>query len=207
MEELIQRGAEAEIYRSTWKGRPVIIKRRIEKPYRLPEIDQALRKQRTKKEGLLLSAARRGGTATPLVYDVDLSAMAITMEYVAGQRVKDCIDDLDEQEQYRWCQKIGRGVAGLHRQDIVHGDITTSNLIMSRGRVYFIDFGLGEKSSSTEDRGVDLHLLMEAFTAAHHHPELFSWVMEAYEKEVPWGPEVRRTVADIAERGRYVVRE
>ncbi|MGC9554219.1 MAG: KEOPS complex kinase/ATPase Bud32 [Thermoplasmatota archaeon] len=207
MEELIQRGAEAEIYRSTWKGRPVVIKRRTEKSYRLPDIDRILRRQRTRQEALLLSAARRGGTATPIVYDVDLSAAAITMEYVAGRRVKDCIDALDEPEQQRICQKIGEGVAGLHRQDIVHGDITTSNLIMSRGRMYFIDFGLGEKSSAMEDRGVDLHLLMEAFAAAHRHPDLFFWVMEAYEAAVPWGREVQRKVADIAERGRYVVRE
>ena len=206
MAKLIQRGAEAEIYRTTWKNRAAIVKLRVPKPYRLPALDQALRRQRTKQEALLMAEARKQGTPTPIIYDVDMTAMAITMQCIDGQRIKDCIDDLSENEQRRICVLIGESIAALHKQEIVHGDLTTSNLIMAQNRVYFIDFGLGEKSSDIEKRGVDLHLLMEAFTAAHAEGRLFAWVMAAYVQRVPWGPAVKKKVAEIAGRGRYVER-
>jgi len=203
MANLIQRGAEAEIYRTTWKNRRAIIKKRLPKSYRLPEIDHMLRRHRTKQEALLIAEARKGGTPTPIIYDVDMTTTTITMEWVDGRRVKDCIDDIPEEDQRSICEHIGQGIAGLHRQEIVHGDITTSNLIVTQEKVYFIDFGLGEKAGDFEKRGVDLHILLEAFTAAHAEERLFSWVFAAYEKNVPWGERVQHKLAEIEERGRY----
>jgi Kae1-associated kinase Bud32 len=135
-----------------------------------------------------------------------MTTMAITMQCIDGRRIKDCIDTLPEEDQRSICAIIGKGIAALHKQDIVHGDLTTSNLILHQNRVYFIDFGLGEKTGDLEKRGVDLHLLMEAFTAAHPEERLFSWVLAAYEKQVSWGLAVKKKVAEIAERGRYVER-
>jgi len=73
-------------------------------------------------------------------------------------------------------------------------------------KVYFIDFGLGIKSEEIEDRGVDLHLLMEAFKAAHRNKNLFKWVMEAYEENFEGGEEVRKKIEEIKRRGRYMRR-
>jgi len=207
METLIKKGAEAEIYLSEWMGRKVVIKKRVRKNYRIKEIDEELRKQRTKKESLLMSEARKAGASVPIIYDIDLSEAKITMQYLNGKRIKDCIDDMDSKEQRKVCKKIGEGISYIHKRGIVHGDITTSNLILYRGKIYFIDFGLGEKSSEREKQGVDLHLLMEAFKAAHENEELFNWVFEAYEKNFEWAMEVRKKVREIAERGRYMVRE
>lgn len=206
MATLIQRGAEADICLDEWLGRQVVVKRRVPKPYRIPEIDEGLRSQRTRKEAWLLYEARCTGIATPIVYDVDLAAMAITMQHIDGQRIKDIIDHMDSQEQRELCRAIGRGVGRLHRGGIVHGDLTTSNLIRWQGHIYFIDFGLGEKSSTTEQQGVDLHLLMEALTAAHENPRLFDWVMEGYAIVSPDAEAVHQKVEDIASRGRYVVK-
>ena len=206
MANLIHQGAEAKIYRTAWKNRPAIIKKRLPKSYRLPEIDQMLRRHRTRQEALLIVEARKGGTPTPIIYDVDMATTTITMEWVDGRRVKDCIDGLPEDNQRSICEHIGWGIAGLHKQEVVHGDITTSNLIIAKEKVYFIDFGLGEKVDNLEKRGVDLHILLEAFTAAHAEERLFSWVLSAYKKNVPWGKKVQHKLAEIGERGRYMER-
>ncbi len=206
MARLIQRGAEAEICRDRWHGRQVVVKRRVPKRYRIPEIDAALRSLRTRKEAALLHEARCSGVATPVVYDVDLHDMAITMQFLDGRRVKDVIDGLGGEEQRSLCRSIGSAAGRLHRGGIVHGDLTTSNIIVHGECIYFIDFGLGEKSDGVEQRAVDMHLLMEALTAAHENPRLYGWVMEGYTSMSPDAEAVRRTVDDIAARGRYVVK-
>ena len=206
MARLIQRGAEADICLDTWLGRQVVIKRRVPKRYRIPEIDEVLRRQRTRKEAALLYEARCAGVATPVVYDVDLGEMAITMQHVDGPRVKDTIDCIDEDEQRTLCQAIGEDVGRLHRGGIVHGDLTTSNLVCHGERIFFIDFGLGETSDDVEQQGVDLHLLMEALAAAHENPRLFEWVLEGYASSAPHAEAVQQKVEDIASRGRYMVK-
>ncbi len=206
MATLIQRGAEAEIWRDEWLGRQVVVKRRVPKQYRIAGIDEMLRRQRTRREATLLTEARALGVATPVVYDVDLQSMAITMQHVDGQRVKDVIDGMDSEMQRSLCHAVGSDVGRLHRGGIVHGDLTTSNLILCGEHIFFIDFGLGGKGDGVEQLGVDLHLLMEALTAAHANPRLFGWVMEGYRATAPDAGVVQRTVEDIAARGRYVVK-
>jgi len=207
MEKLIKKGAEAEIYLSTYMGREAVIKRRIIKAYRIKEIDEELRRLRTKKEALLMAEARKGGVAVPVIYDIDLKKMEITMQYVRGKRIKDCLDAMDEKMQKEICKKIGESIAFLHENGIVHGDITTSNLILANENIYFIDFGLGEKSRDMEKRGVDMHLLMEALKAAHMNKQLFQWVSESYEENMENGNEIIKKVREIEKRGRYMVRE
>ncbi|KAA0001702.1 MAG: Kae1-associated serine/threonine protein kinase [Thermoplasmata archaeon] len=207
MEKLIKRGAEAEIYLATYMGRDVVIKRRIRKKYRIREIDEELRRSRTRKEALLMAEARKAGVAVPFIYDVDVKKMEITMQYIHGKRIKDYLDTMNESDQKEICKKIGESVAFLHKNGIIHGDITTSNLILANEKIYFIDFGLGEKSNSIEKRGVDMHLLMEALKAAHINKQLFEWILKEYEKHVEDGNEVIKKIKEIEKRGRYMVRE
>jgi len=205
MERLIKRGAEAEIYLSAYMGREVVIKRRIKKAYRIKEIDEELRRLRTKKEALLMVEARKAGVAVPIIYDVDIKRMEITMQYVKGKRIKDHLDVMDESMQKKICKKIGESIAFLHENGIIHGDITTSNLILANERIYFIDFGLGEKSNDMEKKGVDMHLLMEALKAAHSKKQFFEWVCEGYKRHTD-GEEVIKKIKEIEKRGRYMVR-
>jgi Kae1-associated kinase Bud32 len=207
MEELIRRGAEAEIYRSTYMGQNVIIKRRTRKTYRIQEIDEELRRQRTKKEAVLITEARKAGVSVPIIYDVDLHNMEITMGYVDGIRIKDYLDTMKSAMQQALCRTIGRSIAHLHESGIIHGDITTSNLIYADDSIYFIDFGLGEKSRDIEKKGVDLHLLMEALKAAHLKKGLFDWVTGEYQKLACDAQLVLKKVHDIGKRGRYMVKE
>lgn len=203
---LIYRGAEAEIIMDTYLGRKVIKKRRIPKGYRIPELDKRLRLQRTKEEAKLMVEARRGGVPVPIIYDVNLKEFTIIMEYVDGERVKELIPKLTERERKEICTMIGRNVARLHNANIVHGDLTTSNMILKNDKVYFIDFGLGEFSSEIERRGVDLHLLMEAFSSAHpEYPDLFNYVMEGYRSIYEGNArEIEKKIEEIIRRGRYM---
>lgn len=203
---LIYRGAEAEIIMDTYLGRKVIKKRRIPKGYRIPELDKRLRLQRTKEEAKLMVEARREGVPVPIIYDVNLKEFTIVMEYVDGERVKELIPKLTERGRKEICTMIGKSIARLHNANIVHGDLTTSNMIFKDEKVYFIDFGLGEFSFEIERRGVDLHLLMEAFSSAHpEYPDLFNHVMEGYRSTYKGNArEIEKKIEEIIKRGRYM---
>ncbi len=202
--EIIKRGAEAEIYLADWRGREVIVKRRIKKGYRIKELDERIREQRTKREALLMMTARKAGVSVPIIYDVRIKDKEIVMQYLNGERIKDVIDSKSQQWQRKICREIGRSIANLHKNGIIHGDITTSNMIWVHEKLYFIDFGLGMRSTEIEDRGVDLHLLMEAFKAAHKNKNLFEWVLESYKENFDEAKEVIKKVDEIARRGRYM---
>lgn len=202
--EPFRRGAEAEIYRGKWLDRQVIFKRRVPKGYRNEEIDQKLREARTKLEVKLITEARAFGLYTPFVFDVDTKESQITMEYIDGRRVKDVLLNATEEERRALSRQIGEYVGILHKNDIVHGDLTTSNMILKNNKIYFIDFSLGEKSAEIEVKGVDLHLLMEAFESTHSEMiELFEHVLEGYKSEYDDAKKVIKKVKEIEKRGRY----
>jgi len=167
---LMKKGAEAnlhledfsEVLHPAGTGQ-VIVKHRISKRYRVPQLDLQLRESRTALEAKLFADAKVAGVPTPAVYEVDRVGMRIVMEFIEGKQVKLVLDRLNPAERRKLCQLIGRQIARLHRAGIVHGDLTTSNMILTRqGKVFFVDFGLGEYNPSLEARGVDLHLLKRA---------------------------------------------
>ena len=126
---IIRKGAEAEIHLTTWQDRNVIAKWRVPKTYRLEELDAALRTKRTKMETKLISEARSIGIPTPVIFDVDKTESRIVMEYIEGERVKDVLNNISSSERKEICLKIGRSIGKLHTHDIIHGDLTTSNMI------------------------------------------------------------------------------
>ncbi len=215
---LIKKGAEANIYLEPFKkvlhgagqGK-VVVKQRISKRYRISEIDKRLRASRTMLEAKLFSDARRAGVPTPIVYEVDRENMRIVMEFVRGRQIKLVLDELNPRARRELCRLIGRHVARLHRAGIVHGDLTTSNMILTEeGRIYFVDFGLGEYDSSTEARGVDLHLLRRALQSIHFRitDEAYRAVLLGYQREFGKGAgEVIKRADEISRRGRYVQKE
>jgi Kae1-associated kinase Bud32 len=200
----IRRGAEAEIFKSEWLDRQIVLKRRVPKKYRNEELDKKLREARTKLEVKLITEARALGLSTPIVFDVDTEESQITMEYIDGERVKDVLPTFGEKERVELCKRIGGYVGTLHKNDIIHGDLTTSNMILKDDRIYFIDFSLGEKSAEIESKGVDLHLLMEAFESTHSELiDSFDHVLEGYKNEYEDATKVIKKVKEIEKRGRY----
>lgn len=203
--KILYRGAEAEIHLSTYMGRTVVEKRRVKKAYRIKEIDDYLIASRTREEAKLIAESRGVGVSVPLIYDIDLRNGIIIMEYLDGNRVKDILNVVDESERKRICQMIGESVARLHNHDIIHGDITTSNMILCSDRLYFIDFGLGCKTIEIETKAVDLHVLMEAFESTHSlFSHCFKDVLDGYKRQFYGDVSlVINTIDDIVKRGRY----
>ncbi len=201
-------GAEARLDSSEWMGREVVTKQRVVKGYRHPALDKSLQTSRIRNEARLMLEARRAGIAVPVIYSVDYAGGRIVMQEIKGVRVKDALNDLPEPEAEEVCRKIGEIAARLHMSDIVHGDLTTSNMLLEGDRIVLIDFSLGSKTSELEDKGVDMHLLEEAFHSAHHARTGFHDIVKgSYAKAYPQGDEVLRKVKEIEKRGRYTRKE
>ena len=208
---LIAKGAEADLWLDPdWNGRRALIKRRGEKRYRHPELDRAIRRFRTVHEADIIHRAKEAGVPTPLLYQVDPEEATIVMQYVEGDVLREIVERLDGDEGRRLFRLIGLQAGRLHRAGIVHGDLTTSNMIRAGDLVVFIDFGLGEVSSEAEKRGVDLHLMRRMLTSTHfrHADELFDAFEEGYRSAVgAEADEALRRMREIGRRGRYVERE
>jgi len=204
-ETIIYQGAEAKICRSKYMNFETVEKRRITKSYRIKNIDNRLISYRTKEEAKLMIEARNQGVSIPVIYDVNLDDGIITMEYLKGKRIKDILNNLDEEERAHICKMIGESIAKLHNNNIIHGDITTSNMILMDDKIHFIDFGLGEINSEIEAKGVDLHVLMEAIESTHpRYSNCFDYVLEGYKNKLKDDAKpVIKKIEDIVKRGRY----
>jgi len=206
---LIKKGAEADIYLGKWFGRESVAKCRVKKKYRVPQLDLALRTSRTVQEAQLIHEAKKAGVPTPTLFLVDQMGTTLIMEYVEGEKIKDIIERMRYETARDVFRKVGRDIAMLHRAGIIHGDLTTSNMILTRGgQVVFIDFGLGSRSEKVEDKGVDLHLLKRALQSTHHKKaeECFQSVLEGYRLANDTSSEVIERAYEIERRGRYAIR-
>lgn len=195
MKKLIAQGAEAKLFRSENKS----VKERIKKSYRLKQIDEKIRKSRTKREAKMLKKLN----FVPKVLYVDEKKKIIEMEFIDGKLVKDVLDNVNKEKRKEICKKIGKNIAELHNLNIIHGDLTTSNFIFNK-KVYFIDFGLSFISNRVEDKAVDLHLLKQALESKHyrHFEECFGFVLDGYKKVKDFEKIVNR-LGKVESRGRY----
>jgi Kae1-associated kinase Bud32 len=197
-QEIIGRGAEALLIHQDGK----LIKRRVPKGYRHPDLDKKIRTRRTRSEAKLLEKAGKI-INIPKVLKVDDKKAEIDMEFISGKKLSDHLDELPLDEQEKICFQIGENVAILHQNDLIHGDLTTSNMILSKEKIFFIDFGLGFHSSRIEDKAVDLHLLRQALESKHFKrwQRLFDAVLLGYKK---LGDEaVILQLKKVESRGRY----
>jgi TP53 regulating kinase and related kinases len=204
-----KKGAEASLYLADWHDHRVIIKMRIPKKYRPKELDEQIRSYRTVHEPQLMHEAKTAGVATPLIYMVNVPESTIIMEYIEGQQVKQLLNGISKAERHDLCVKIGESIARLHKQGLIHGDLTTSNLILNpEGKLFFVDFGLGEKNTELEAQGVDLHLLKRALQSTHYQfwEECLKSVLCGYRSilGVEKAKKVYEKIREIERRGRYV---
>ncbi len=206
---LIKKGAEASLYLADWHGRKVIMKKRLPKKYRPSRLDEQIKTYRTIHEPQLMHEAKKAGVPTPTIFLVDLKNAIIIMEFIEGKQVKQLLGEVAKSKRQSLCLKIGELIGRLHEYGIIHGDLTTSNMILdSEGKIFFVDFGLGEKSKELEARGVDLHLMKRALQSTHFRftEECFDAVITGYSKVL--GAEAVKNILDkikeIERRGRYV---
>ncbi|MBN1159848.1 MAG: Kae1-associated serine/threonine protein kinase [Candidatus Diapherotrites archaeon] len=200
--KLIQKGAEAELYKTEFMKKPAVLKKRVVKSYRNEKLDETLRVQRTRKEAKLIIQARSAGVRTPLLYQAHPKKGILMMEYFDGPKVKDYLGNRKDE---KLCKKIGKNIGLLHKQNIIHGDLTTSNMILLGNEIGFIDFGLGKISPEIEDKAVDLLNLKKTFTSTHfeHYDELWPVILNAYKKNGGNAKIIAR-IGEIEQRARYL---
>ncbi len=195
--KLISEGAEARIYADGNR----IIKERARKSYRIPEIDNSLRKFRTKREAKVFERLEKIGFPIPKIISVSDRTMKIEMEFIKGEKLRDILND---RNCAGLCNELGRKIGIMHGNGIIHGDLTTSNMILKNGKIYFIDFGLSFFSEKTEDKAVDLHLLRQALESKHHTiwKKCFGAALKGYKKSEPKAQEIIKRLEKVEERGR-----
>jgi TP53 regulating kinase-like protein len=234
--QLITQGAEALLYKSTYllPSIPCALKHRPAKPYRHPILDARLTKHRILSEARVLAKCRRDGVPVPAVYalDAELKGGWIAMEWVEGEVVRvalnrwlkrrkvegKSLDDKEGQEKVlRLMRMVGTAVGTMHSVGVVHGDLTTSNLMLRPttqeangsvgdtldGEIVLIDFGLASQSTQDEDRAVDLYVLERAFGSTHPGTEeLFGEVLTAYGESFKGAKGTLKKLEDVRMRGR-----
>ncbi|MBN1940695.1 MAG: Kae1-associated serine/threonine protein kinase [Candidatus Diapherotrites archaeon] len=215
--ELIREGAEAKLFKTKLGNETVLLKQRVSKAYRNKELDNKIRKQRTTLEANLLRKTRGLGVNVPEVLEVDREKFGIYMEFVDGTRVKDV---LNKKNSVKICTKIGESIAKMHSYNIIHGDLTTSNILqkpfpaskkslgkknLQQGELFFIDFGLGFHSKKIEDKAVDLIVFKKTFEATHNKlmPQGWSAILEGYQSTNTEAKQIFAQIEKVEKRGRY----
>uniref|UniRef100_A0A131XAI6 non-specific serine/threonine protein kinase n=1 Tax=Hyalomma excavatum TaxID=257692 RepID=A0A131XAI6_9ACAR len=214
---LFKQGAEAKVYRGPYFGKPAIFKERFEKKYRHPDLDRLLTLERMRAEARALRKARAAGVPVPPVYFIDLTSRIIVTGHIENaETVREKIVSLQSEEPSTRAEgleflmdKIGEVVALMHKNHIVHGDLTTSNLMVQRREpasplIYVIDFGLSFISETIEDKGVDLYVLERAFLSAHPGIEVtFRRLLDSYSRNYPQkAVHILKKFEEVKQRGR-----
>ncbi len=201
--KLIKKGAEADIYQTKWENSKAILKIRKSKNYRNPLLDKKIRKQRTIKESQIISQVKLSGIPTSLIYFVNLEKSSITMQEIPGKPVH----DLPNSKIIHLSKDIGKLVGTMHKNGIMHGDLTTSNFIFFKNTLFVIDFGLSQNTIKPEDFAVDLRLIKEILNSAHAKIMKHAWknFLQGYKSVVGNAKYVKiiKLVSDIESRGRY----
>ena len=225
-EKILATGAEAILLRQNCN----LIKRRIKKSYRIPEIDEKLRKLRTRSESKIMQKLE-GKINVPKILKVDEKSKEIVMGYIEGKKLSEHLDNFSLNKQEEICKEVGKEVAKIHDLNIIHGDLTTSNMILAENsknkqleqrethnptsnsvddlttnksfKIFFLDFGLSFHSSRIEDKAVDLHLLRQALESKHfkNWEKLFKAVISEYKPKDK--EKILKQLEKVEKRGRY----
>jgi TP53 regulating kinase and related kinases len=180
-----------------------VVKKRITKSYRHPVLDNTLRKSRTRREAKILEKLQSTNVPVPQLHNVCDKTMTLHLQHIEGSKVRDVL----EEDHVLYSKEIGKRVAELHRVDVIHGDLTTSNMIKDKHTqmIHFIDFGLSKVSNKVEDKAVDLHLLQRALESKHHKvfKEAFDEMVKEYKKNYTDAPAVLERLENVQKRGRH----
>ena len=212
IEKLIHKGAEASLYYGSWFGKEAVFKKRIPKGYRIEQIDKNLCYNRTLNEAKALIKVKNYGVLVPPVYEIDTKNSTIVMKYIKGEKLKDILYSLTISKKVHNLKEIGKNIAYLHKNGHIHGDITTSNVILTpTQKLFIVDFGLHDYSDSIEDKSTDLHLFKRVLISSHgsDFTICFDAFLEGYREG--YGIEKKNECRDILKnisiiesRGRYV---
>ena len=200
----IARGAEAILIKEGNK----LIKKRLSKNYRIKEIDSKLIKSRTRQEARLLEKLK-DEIKVPNILNVDEKNNVIEMEFIEGKKLSEHFDSLNKKEQNKVWRLIGKEVALMHNENVIHGDLTTSNMILKDDQVYLIDFGLGYVNDKVEPKAVDLHLLTQAFESKHYKyfEDSVKIIFKEYKKYIKDSENIFERLTKFEKMGRYKIKK
>ncbi len=206
--ETFYRGAEADLFRSNVDPWKAVLKRRVRKGYRHESLDDSIRRERTLSEATLLHEAKAAGARVPSVIGIEVETNTIVMTQIDGVVARDCLDAMSPNDSMELFRSLGAQIGLIHTAGIVHGDLTTSNVIVTAsGTPFIVDFGMARRSNNPEDRGVDLHLLQRSISTSHRRdvPPLLKALARGYRETA--GEKVFQSswakAREIARRGRY----
>ncbi|CAI4227720.1 unnamed protein product [Auanema sp. JU1783] len=209
----IRQGAEARVYDCTFLGKPAILKERFDKNYRHKTLNDQLNASRLKQELKCIMKAKQLGVRTPAVYFVDSSKNKFIMSKIPGVTAKEWIESNRTSPNFEKSLKllgvsIGSAIGVLHEGGLVHGDLTTSNIILENNSIenpVLIDFGLASQGKmSSEDQCVDLYVLERAIASTHRNCEyLLDGIWEGYKNAIKSDWELQhKKLEEIRQRGR-----
>ena len=195
--KLIAQGAEAKIYLKN----SIISKQRNEKSYRHKQLDQQIRTRRTRSEAKLLTKAYELKINVPKV--IHTEKFSIEIEYLEGDKLSQTLNTYQEKKQFKIMEQLGIQTSKLHENDLIHGDLTTSNTLLIKNEVFLIDFGLGFISKKIEDKAVDIYLIKQALEAKHfqNHEKLSAHFLKGYNPKEK--KEIIERLNIVEKRGRY----
>lgn len=200
---IINKGAEADIKETKWNQKNAIKKYRIKKNYRENKLDEKLRSQRTKEEAKLIHDAKKYNVKTPYIYSVDLKEKTIIMEKIDAPELHEIIENTNNiNELQPLLNNLGQTISKMHEGNIIHGDLTTGNILIKNNNPILIDFGLGKYSNLLEDYGTDILVFKKSLTTIipEETEKLFKWFIEGYETQ----PQIIEKINEIEQRGRYL---
>lgn len=214
--QLVTQGAEALLFKTALldPNNFAAVKIRPVKAWRHPTLDKKLSRQRILAEARVLNKCRKEGVSVPAVLSMDWEKGWMASEWIDGMTVKEAIrsrDTADDAALEILLQKIGAAVGKLHGIGVIHGDLTTSNMMIRSGsdsgerseEIVLIDFGLATQAVQEEDRAVDLYVLERAFGSTHPREEdKFQTMLEAYATTFKGAKSTLRRLEDVRMRGR-----
>jgi TP53 regulating kinase-like protein len=172
--KLLTMGAEAYIFRAKFMDFEVIVKWRFPKSYVPKELDEKIRKSRTKLEAKVMWKALALGIKVPIPLFVDLDSGILIMTFIDGIVLRDAAEKINKSTMCKVVETVGSYAAMLHMNGIAHGDLTTSNVIIANDGVYLIDFGLATFTKRSEDMAIDIHVFFRSLESTHHRIEDFA---------------------------------
>ena len=213
-------GAEAEVWKGEWFGKPAVRKQRRPRSWRHPNLDHRLGVRRMISEARLLIRTRKAGLSVPSVWDLDYEGGQLIIEHLGGRPLINVLNDetTTSTTAQAILRRVGAAVRRLHREATTHGDLSSNNILIEGEQVHLIDFGLASVEYDVERFGIDLHVLDEILGASHPQWEgAIDWVVDGYmEAEEVLGPapilqggavpsarEVHARLEDIRTRVRY----
>jgi len=206
--ELLSWGAESNLYMTTYMGERVVLKHRFVKKYMDPLLARKLVYSRTLREASLLVEARAAGVRVPLPLYMDADNGLLVISFIEGELVRERLEKSTLEEVRGLSCKLGSMVRTLHNQDIVHGDLTTSNFILSKedGEPVLIDFGLAVKSKRPEDKATDIRVFERAVVSTHPSikDEVMASFLECYQEGLEDSRLIMERYRKLSLMGRYV---